>query len=50
MGVSSPQPIRRMGRLSAWARTQIEVIEAALEPFDGAIEDLLASLPRGVSG
>jgi hypothetical protein len=28
----------------------VEAIEAALEPFDGAIEDLLASLPRGVSG
>ena len=28
----------------------VEAIKAALEPFDGAIEDLLASLPRGVSG
>lgn len=28
----------------------VEAIEAALEPFDGAIDDLLASLPRAVTG
>ena len=28
----------------------IQAIEAALEPFEGAFEDLLASLPRGVTG
>jgi hypothetical protein len=28
----------------------VEAIEAALEPYEGAIEDLLASLPRSVSG
>jgi hypothetical protein len=27
-----------------------QAIEHALEPFEGAIEELMASLPRGVTG